>query len=169
MTEEWKTIPGYEGYYEASTHGNIRSVDRCLSWGEKGLRFLEGCLLSQNTKARYNKVSLYKNSTRKPMTVHRLIALTFLPNPDNLPEVDHIDRNKRNNHVLNLRWVTRSTNGRNTGMRCTNKVGEKNIHFDDHCGRYRVKITWLNVLKRFDKLEDAILYRDTKLAEHRAV
>lgn len=163
MTEEWKTIPGYEGYYEASTHGNIRSVDRYINCG-KAFRFFEGCLLVQSTNSRYNQVNLFKT-----MTVHRLIALTFLPNPDNLPEVDHIDRNKRNNHVLNLRWVTRSTNERNTGMRCTNKVGEKNIHFDSYVGKYRVKITWLNVLKRFDKLEDAILYRDTKLAEHRAV
>lgn len=167
--EEWKAIPGYEDYYEASTHGNIRSVDRCVPTGKEGIRFLEGCLLSQSTYNRYNKVHVCKNSEEKSLAVHRLIARTFLPNPDNLPEVDHIDRNKRNNHVSNLRWVSRSTNGRNTGVRCTNKLGEKNIHLDAHCGRYRVKITWLNVLKRFDKLEDAIKFRDEKLAESRAV
>jgi len=167
--EEWKAIPGYEDYYEVSTHGNIRSVDRCVPTGEKGIRFLEGCPLTQSTYGRYNQIRLTKNSEKKTLLVHRLVALAFLPNPENLPEVDHIDRNKRNNHLSNLRWVSRSTNGRNTNVRKTNKLGEKNIHFDEHARKFRVKISYLNVLKRFSKLEDAIKYRDEKLAESRAV
>lgn len=97
--EIWKDIPGYKGLYQASNLGRIRSFKL------KDVRVLVPHL----TNYGYETVAL--NGTRK--TVHRLIALTFLPNPDKLPIVDHINGNRTDNRVDNLRWVDRVTNRHN--------------------------------------------------------
>tara|TARA_R110000796_G_C14250804_1_gene398580 strand:+ start:48 stop:512 length:465 start_codon:yes stop_codon:yes gene_type:complete len=88
----------------------------------------------------YYQYSLSKNGKRKNFTLHRLLALTFIPNPDNLPEVDHIDRDRSNNNLENLHWVTALENCQNKGIPKTNTSGDKNI-------------TWVEVKKhwRFEK------------------
>ena len=90
--EEWKDIPGYEGLYEVSNMGNVRNVRR-----NKLLRL-------SKTNNRYIRVSLCKNGIKTGLTVHRLVAEAFIPNPDNLPEVNHKDEDKSNNSVENLEW-----------------------------------------------------------------
>ena len=91
--EIWRDVVGYEGLYKVSTEGNIKSIRR-------------NKLLSLETnKAGYKKISLY-NKTRKCYSVHRLVAETFIPNPENLPCVNHKDENKSNNCVDNLEWCT---------------------------------------------------------------
>jgi hypothetical protein len=66
---------------------------------------------------------------KKPMNVHRLVALHFVPNPGNKRDVDHIDGCKTNNVAMNLRWATRSENMMNRGLQCNNSSGEKNVYF----------------------------------------
>ena len=90
--EEWKEIPGYEGLYEVSNMGNVRNVRRNTL-----LRLSKDCY-------GYTQVSLYKNSIRTGLRVHRLVAQAFLSNPDNLPQVNHKDEDKSNNRVDNLEW-----------------------------------------------------------------
>ena len=94
-----ENIKGYENY-EIDCWGNV--------WNKKYKKFLKPYV-----NKGYLKVSLYKDSKRKHFLVHRLIALHFIENPDNLDFVDHIDRDKLNNDLDNLRWVTLSQNNRN--------------------------------------------------------
>lgn len=97
--EQWKAIEGYNGKYEASTDGRIRNVD-------KGGYILQGARASVG----YIIVGLYKNGRRRVHLVHRLIAETFIPNPENKAEVNHKNKNTADNRVENLEWVTRQEN-----------------------------------------------------------
>jgi hypothetical protein len=101
--EIWKEIEGYEGLYEISNYGNVRS----MNYKKRGyIKILKG----QINKHGYVVVDLSKNKVRKTCQVHRLVAKAFIPNPDNLAVVDHIDSNKTNNHVNNLQWLTYQDN-----------------------------------------------------------
>ena len=90
----------------------------------------------------YKAVSLRHNGIQKTHTVHRLVALHYIPNPHNLPFVDHINRDKLDNHVNNLRWVSPLKNQQNQGKHKNNKSGHKNIHYrkarDSWCFCYRI-------------------------------
>lgn len=100
MNEIWKDIEGYEGLYQVSNLGRVKRV--------KTGRILKGC------KDRYGYgyllVSLYKNGSQSTKRIHRLVAQAFIPNPENKPEVNHIDENKTNNMISNLEWSTSKEN-----------------------------------------------------------
>ena len=111
----WKTIDGYDGYYEVSDEGEIRSVDRYVEYTKgkhKGtLSFIKGRVMKQSVNtAGYLVVNLRKNGTANVALVHILVATAFLENPNNLPTVNHKDGNKCNNSILNLEWASYSEN-----------------------------------------------------------
>ena len=109
--EVWKDIEGYEGLYQVSTCGNIKSLAKPRKNGNGRSYIQKEKLLKQSfTSTGYKKVELYKDGKRKSFKVHRLVAIAFIPNPDNKPEVNHIDGNKINNNIDNLEWVTSSEN-----------------------------------------------------------
>lgn len=109
--EIWKDVPGYEGYYQASNRGKVRSIDRTIIDKNEIKIHRTGKVLSQNVnKDGYLFVELNKNAKRKLRTVHRIISETFIPNIKNKPEVNHINGNKKNNAISNLEWVTSSEN-----------------------------------------------------------
>ena len=111
MSEEWRPVVGYEGLYEVSSYGRVRSLDRFY------YRLHKGKVLSP-TKDRYGylTVTLNCNGKSKTIKIHRLVAQAFIENPDNLPQVNHKDEVKSNNCVDNLEWCSAKYNN-NFGTR----------------------------------------------------
>ena len=92
MIEDWKDIPGYEGLYVVSNNGRVMNVR-------------SGRILKEHiTKFGYKRIGIYKNGVCRMHFVHRLVAEAFIPNPDNLPQVNHKNEDKINNNVDNLEW-----------------------------------------------------------------
>lgn len=113
MQEIWKNINNYNNEYAVSNLGNVRRND---SYNYKGYHFKERILSQQIDRLGYCRVYLTKYSKTKVFLVHRLVAQAFIPNPHNLPEVNHKDENKLNNAVENLEWCTHIYNS-NYGTR----------------------------------------------------
>lgn len=114
MTIEAKSkfypLSGYENIYEIDDSGNVRSLDRIEKWGNFNRKRKGRDLLWLIDRYGYPCVKLSKNSKLKHFTIHRLVALTWIPNPENLPQINHKDGNKLNNHVSNLEWCSASHN-----------------------------------------------------------
>ncbi len=116
MEEIWKDIKDYEGYYQISNFGNVRSVDRYVTQEMPqnkcmATRLLKSVPLKVTTrKLGYQVVEFNKDNKRKVFYIHRLVADAFIDNPDNKQEVNHKDYNPSNNHVENLEWTTHKEN-----------------------------------------------------------
>jgi len=110
MKEKWRNIEGYEGYYQVSNFGNVRSLERKVKHSSGSIKIQSGKLLTKSKSKGYERVLLSFLGKVKCFQVHRLVAETFIPNPHNNPQVNHIDMNKLNNHVDNLEWVTAKEN-----------------------------------------------------------
>ncbi len=110
MEEIWKDIPGYEGYYQVSNLGRVRSLKRLTPMPNGKLRKEhERIMRFSTTRCGYNIICLSKGD-KKYFSVHRLVAIAFIPNPENLRCVNHKDENKLNNRADNLEWCTSSYN-----------------------------------------------------------
>ena len=104
---EWKDIPGYEGLYQASTDGRIKSLARFNpNSGRVGMFYKQKELKPSLDRYGYLQVRLCKNGKYKTFKVHRLIALTYIPNLYKLPCINHKDEDKQNNHINNLEWCS---------------------------------------------------------------
>lgn len=107
MKEEWKDIKDYEGLYQVSNLGNIKSNSYIDASGHKRNSKNINPNIDRNG---YYRVGLTKNNKRKYFQIHRLVSQAFIDNPDNKPQVNHKDSDKSNNCVTNLEWVTSSEN-----------------------------------------------------------
>lgn len=108
--EIWKNIIGFEGLYEISNLGKIKSIKRkCPS--KNGLRTVpEKIMKTKLDKDGYEVINLAKNGGKIYISIHRLLGIAFIPNPLNLPQINHIDGIKTNNKLENLEWVTEKEN-----------------------------------------------------------
>ena len=106
MEEIWKSIPGYEGTYEVSNMGNVRSLDRTVLMKDGKKRFQKGRVLKTSGGKNYRLVTL--GVVNHP--VHRLVACLFVSNPYNFPVVNHINEDKNDNRAVNLEWCTQRYN-----------------------------------------------------------
>jgi hypothetical protein len=110
MEELWKDIEGYEGYYQVSNHGRVKSLERVIE-SNGGPQYVQPSILEGKLSRKgYRYFHFRKDGKERNCYVHRLVASAFLANNQSKPEVNHIDGNKDNNHILNLEWVTKSEN-----------------------------------------------------------
>lgn len=168
--EEWRDVQGYEGLYQVSNLGRVRSCDRLVtnSINSNFKVKRKGKILSNIDHGNgYIYVSLTKEGKRENHYVHRLVAKAFIPNPENLPEIDHKDHNRENNIPENLEWVSHFENIQRSRhlMRHEKKksrpsnTGEK--HISKRGNRYRVLLGSMKIKeKSFPTLKEAIEYRD---------
>lgn len=168
--EQWASIEGCEGY-EVSTYGRVRSYWKFGGNSRRGtlsstpIRILKAGL---NIRG-YFTVILYQNNTKRSTTIHRLVATTFIPNPFNYLCVDHIDRNKQNNHISNLRWGSYSQNAINCKMMARNTSGVKGVCYDKTsnlwCSNY-CQNEHKQIKKYFKTKEEAVEHRKKMVEEH---
>ena len=138
-------INGYENYLIYPS-GKV--------WSKVSKRYLSDCDCNG-----YRQIKLYKDGKGMGTYLHRLLAEHFIENPDNLKEIDHIDRNKANNKLNNLRWITRGDNNQNKDKQSNNVSGVKNI---SPCGvgfQYQKRVNHQIHRKWFKTLEEAVEYK----------
>ena len=130
MNEEiWKDIKDYEGLYQVSNYGRIKSLKRKVKTKNGNYQgYNEKILKYGETNKKYYIVALCKNGKISAKLVHRLVAEAFIPNPDNKPCVDHIDTNSKNNNSINLMWCTQKENCLNPITRINNSKSKIKWH-----------------------------------------
>lgn len=130
--EVWKDIKDYEGYYQVSNLGRVKSIQRLVKKRD-GFKTIQGSILKPHIdKKKRIKYCLSKNGKHCYPLCHRLVAQAFIPNPDNKPCIDHINTDTTDNRVVNLRWVTHKENSNNP---LTRKHLSENCVFNGKYGK----------------------------------
>jgi hypothetical protein len=154
-TEIYKSIPGYEGYYEISDLGNVKSVQRFVQHATYGSRHTPERILKLKTdKYGYIQIRLCKDRIHNHYLVHRLVALVFVPNPKNLPQVNHKFGDKSDNRASSLEWVTGKENTEHailTGLMPKAKRGSES-HNAKKIGQYDLGN---NLIKVYECIREA--------------
>jgi hypothetical protein len=130
-TEIWKDIEGFEGCYQISNFGRVKSLERQIKHPSGGLRTIKERILKGAVGENgYWFVCLYRGKKIKKHSIHRLVALYFIENTNNYKDVDHINRVKTDNRIENLRWVNRSTNLRNSNRSDNSKSKYNGVYWN---------------------------------------
>ena len=162
MGEIWKLIEGTD-CYEVSNLGRVRSIDRYIKGGHNNLRFMKGKILKLNEhREGYLYAQLYIDGVFKPIGIHKLVAEAFIPNPDNLPYVNHKDEIKTNNCVDNLEWCTREyNNSYGTRLERISNSMKKYKPSEETLNKIRkpiiVKNLINNITKIYPSIKDAVI------------
>lgn len=132
--EIWKAVPGYEGIYEVSNKGRLKSLERNVLKGDVIQHRKERLKKTWPNEDGYLQCKLSKDGISINVGVHRVVAMAFIDNPDNKPEVNHKDGNRQNNNVSNLEWVTHAENiedcfKRGTHVSLRDLTGDKNPNY----------------------------------------
>jgi len=153
--EEWKSVADFPAY-SISTFGNVRTTHKNRD-----------ALLVLKDRGEYKVVRLCNKGVEKIYHVHRLVAEAFIPFVEGKIYIDHINRNKHDNNVSNLRWVTKSENGINRERRICD-TGERYIHFRKRSNNsnYNVNLRFLKCYRDCATLEEAVKWRNERLTEN---
>ena len=166
MEEIWKDIKGYEGKYQVSNLGRVKSLARMTSSNNGSTKYLkrekEKILKSRINSVGYPVVGLCKNNRTKTVKVHRLVAEAFIPNLENKPQVNHINGIKNDNKIDNLEWCTNSENVKHafrTGLnKATNRSKEVAINnILKACEKNKVKVMQFDLQGNYIKTWNSIL------------
>lgn len=150
MEEIWKDIKGYEGLYQVSNLGRVRSIERTIKHKSTygGLYHIRGQILKLKQDKGYLRIGLKKDNIKKYYSIHRLVAEAFIPNPHNYAQINHKDENPKNNEVNNLEWCTAKYNiNYGTGMQRRKAKQSIKINQYDLSGNY---------IRTWDCINDAI-------------
>lgn len=159
MNEEiWRDIKGYEGLYQISSIGRVKRLEKIRRNGRGYRKYKEQITDGYIDDVGYRYVILTKERKEKRFRLHRLVAEAFIPNPDNKPEIDHINTNRTDNRIENLRWVTRKEN-------LNNKITKiKMSHLPKPKGKNHPrarKVQQFNIdgtfVKEYDCIKDAVV------------
>lgn len=155
--EVWKDVKGYEGYYQVSNFGRVKSVPRIITYVDGRVWNYNGKMLSTRlNRDGYPCLGLVKDTEQKHVRVHRLVAEAFIDNPHEYLEVNHIDEDKANNHYTNLEWCTRKYNmNHGTGMKRSHSHPNAIKRLEDS----KVPIVGINI-----KTEDEIRFESVNAA-----
>jgi len=168
MKETWKDIKGYEGSYQVSNLGRVRSLDRMVKHKKEGLRKQKGLTLkNRKDYGGYYKVLLCKNGQVNNQKISRLVAQAFISNPRNKTQVNHKNGIKTDNKISNLEWCTRSENSKHaykTGLIISvkgenhgrSKLNEKQVRVIKHALKFNIKGTAKQLTKMMNVSEHTI-------------
>lgn len=145
QVEEWKDIKGYEGRYQISSLGRVKSLPKDIK-NPNGIFKSKEKILKPNNVNGYYKVQLYENNIRKSFFIHRLVAEAFIKNINNYSEVNHKDENKQNNKVENLEWCTSLYNA---------NYGTRNEKCIPKLKRWDKKVICINTGECFESIKKA--------------
>lgn len=156
--EEWKSIINYPNY-EISNMGNCRNIST-----NKNLKYF----IDHKGYKRYNLSVRDETRIRKNIPIHRLVAIHFIPNSENKTEVDHIDNDKLNNSISNLRWVTTSENSRNRNSKKNTTSTYVGVNYckTENKWRYEITVNGKKHMKRFDNEKEAAIKRDEYILDN---
>lgn len=153
MKEIWKDIPGYEGSHQISTKGSVKSLERWVP-NNKGETLLKERILSPyKTRYGYLRICLTLNRKKKHFLVHKLVAMAFIPNPKNYPQINHKDENPLNNCVENLEWCEPVYNS-NYGTR-NSRIGKAHLNRKDCSKKVGQYDKSMNLLAEFPSMNEA--------------
>jgi hypothetical protein len=157
LGDEWDEVIGYEGLYHINRNGDIYSCT------------YNKCMKHNIDESGYLFVSLHsKGNPKHKGRIHRLLAIQYIPNPDDLPEVDHIDRNKQNNDLSNLRWVTHSENMLNRKdslhLKTAEQIEDRTLKIREY---KKIKAREYALKKKENHIEETPDQREERLAKHR--
>lgn len=160
--EEWRDIAGYEGLYQVSNMGRVRSLDRYVPHKTFGTKFCRGHIMATHkTSSGYLAVNLCKGNKYKTFDIHRLVAIAYIPNTDGLPEVNHKDENKLNSNADNLEWCTGSYNNR-----YGTKIERQKVKYERPVIQFNVNGTFIKEYRSASEAERIISGKFTGAISH---
>lgn len=173
MDEQWKDIKGYEGLYQISSFGRVKSLKRKVQHGNYSYTRKERFLVCHEDKYGYLIIGLNKDKEHKTMKVHRLVAEAFIENPKGLQIVNHKDFNRTNNEISNLEWCDCQYNAQYSRERRPLMITKKNpgatkekyIYLCENRFRVQIRNRSVRITKRFSTLEEAIVFRNEVVNE----
>jgi len=144
--EIWKDVVGYEGLYKVSNLGRVKALERKIIKQDGTIRDIrkEIILKIHISDYGYCRVMLSKNGVQNNYRVHRLVAIAFIENPKNKPQVNHIDHDKTNNKVENLEWVSNLENCCHARKRIKSTSSYMGVHFNKRKKKWRAEIRYNN-------------------------